>query len=352
MVITTSSEKVIRRLYEITNNYDQGFDIQIKELLEMGLERLNLDIGILSRIKEGKYIVENCVVPEGVELASGVEFDFDTTYCHITCNADGPVALEHIGKDDKYASHPSYQSFGLESYIGMPIKVGGELYGTLNFSSPEPYERKFEDIDLDVLQLMASWVEVEITRRRQEKTLHSLNQELARKAYEDSLTHIPNRRAMFKYLHQELNRVSRTKDTGVLAIVDIDFFKKVNDEFGHQMGDQVLSSIAAKIEEAKRDYDYVARFGGEEFLLWLPHVNAIEAKKICTRIQAKIADVDLLNKPITVSVGIKQYDNEMARVKEIRETLDYLIDWADKALYQAKADGRDCIVNADELTSG
>jgi GAF domain-containing protein len=224
MDTVNNSEKVIRRLYEITNNYDLGFDAQIEQLLIMGLERFNLDIGILSKIDSKKYVVKHCVVPSDVELTSGVEFDFGTTYCHITCQANAPTALEHIGEDDKYASHPAYESFGLESYIGMPIKLNGELYGTLNFSSPDPYPRKFKSVDIDALQLMTSWVEVELIRRKQEKRLIELNLALEKKAYEDSLTLIPNRRAVFKHINVDLNRVNREKSAVALAIIDIDFF--------------------------------------------------------------------------------------------------------------------------------
>jgi GAF domain-containing protein len=180
-----SSEKVIRRLYEITNNYDLGFEAKITQILQMELERFNLDIGILSRIKDNRYVVKHCVVPKDVELVSGVEFDFNTTYCHITCKANGPTAIENIGKHDQYASHPAYQSFGLESYIGMPIKLNGKLYGTLNFSSATPYKRKFQPVDIDALQLMTSWIEVELIRHHQEKRLIELNLTLEKKAYEE-----------------------------------------------------------------------------------------------------------------------------------------------------------------------
>jgi len=130
----SDSEKVIRHLYKITNAYDKGFDSQISELLQMGLERFNLDIAILSHIKGGVYTVLHCQVPDDVELKTGSFFDFDTTYCHITCEAKSPVAIDNMGLDDEYASHPAYASFGLESYIGIPIRVDGKLFGTLNFS--------------------------------------------------------------------------------------------------------------------------------------------------------------------------------------------------------------------------
>lgn len=73
----------------------------------------------------------------------GDRFDLHATYCSITCSAKGPVALEHVGHDIKFAVHPAYKAFGLESYIGIPIHLKDRLYGTLNFSSPAQFPRKF-----------------------------------------------------------------------------------------------------------------------------------------------------------------------------------------------------------------
>jgi len=343
METVSSSEKVIRRLYEITNNYDLGFEKQIEQLLTMGLERFNLDIGILSKIDKSQYLVKHCVVPNDVELASGVEFDFDITYCHITCNAEGPIALEHIGENDKYASHPAYESFGLESYIGMPIKLNGKLYGTLNFSSPTPYKRKFKTVDIDALQLMTSWVEVELMRRRQEKRLIELNLILERKAYEDSLTSIPNRRAAFKHVNADLNRVSREKGKAAIAIIDIDLFKDINDSYGHKIGDDILIKVAESLNKDKRDYDFLARFGGEEFLLWLPNSDIAIATVICERMKDNIEKLSLCEKPVTISVGLTCYNADSQQNIQPREKIDELILEADKALYQAKGSGRNCI---------
>lgn len=343
METVNSGEKVIRRLYEITNNYDLGFEAQVKQLLKMGLERFNLDIGILAKIDNNLYVVTECVVPDGMELSSGVEFDFASTYCHITCGADGPTAIEHVGINDKYASHPAYQAFGLESYIGMPIKLNGMLYGTLNFSSPTPHTRKFKTVDIDALQLMTSWIEVELIRRKQEKRLKELNSILEKKAYQDSLTSIPNRRAAFKHINVDLNRISREKGKAALALIDIDFFKKINDTYGHQVGDEVLIKVAESLNNDKRDYDFLARWGGEEFLLWLPNCDMSLAKITCERIKNTIEKLSLCEKTITISIGISCYKASDLTSSKIEDKINTLILEADKALYQAKDAGRNCI---------
>ncbi|MFT5805914.1 MAG: diguanylate cyclase (GGDEF)-like protein [Moritella dasanensis] len=343
MEAVNSGEKVIRRLYEITNSYALGFETQIEQILKMGLERFNLDIAILSKIDNNSYVVKHCVVPEGMELTSGVEFDFNTTYCHITCLADGPVALEYVGKHDQYASHPAYQSFGLESYIGMPIKLNGELYGTLNFSSPTPYDRTFKAVDIDALQLMTSWIEVEIMRRNQEQRLIELNCALERKAYEDTLTSIPNRRAVFKHMNADLNRITREQGKAALAIIDIDLFKAINDTYGHQKGDEVLIKVARSIENDIRDYDFVARFSGEEFLVWLPNSDMKIATLVGQRIKNNIEKSSLCEKPITISIGITCFNADDLQNLQSKQKVDELILQADRALYEAKDAGRNCI---------
>ncbi|GLS91031.1 hypothetical protein GCM10007916_20990 [Psychromonas marina] len=355
-VTASSSEKVIRGLYQITNNHDQGFEAQIEQILKMGLERFNLDIGILSKIEDNQYIVKYCVVPDDVELTSGVEFDFNSTYCHITCQANEPTAIEHIGEDDRYANHPAYQAFGLESYIGMPIKLNGEIYGTLNFSSATPYKRQFQESDIDAIQLVTAWVEVEIIRRRQEKRLKELNQILERKAYEDSLTCIPNRRAMFKHVSPDVSRIIREQGKASLAIIDIDLFKNINDTYGHQIGDDVLKKVASALNESKRDYDFISRFGGEEFLLWLPNTNAQAAETVCTRIKNNIEKLSLCATTVTISIGISSYsDGDLQHLKNKqsklnRLILDELISEADQALYHAKDAGRNCVKSYQRVT--
>lgn len=172
----SNSELLIRRIYQITNDFNRGFDYQIQELLKLGLERFNLDIAILSHINGDEYTVMHCVTPDQVEMAPGDCFEYGITYCNITCTANEPLAIENVGKHDKYANHPAYEAFQLESYIGVPIRVQGRLYGTLNFTSPTPYPRHFNEIDIDALKLMASWVEVELVRQEQEAKLKKANQ--------------------------------------------------------------------------------------------------------------------------------------------------------------------------------
>ncbi|MCL6416802.1 sensor domain-containing diguanylate cyclase [Aestuariirhabdus sp. Z084] len=345
MTSGSSSEQVIRRLYQITHDHNKGFEQQIIELLQMGLERFELDIGILSKIDQSNYVVKHCVTPTDVPMQPGDSFNFDSTYCHITCLAQGPVSIEHVGADDKYASHPAYKAFGLESYIGVPIRLNGELYGTLNFSSPTPYPRKFQDIDIDALQLMASWVESELVRREQEAQLRALNKKLKLLANYDSLTQIPNRRGMYKSLQKSMKQLSRKNGEGTLAMIDIDHFKQLNDRYGHQTGDEALVATAQMITDSLRDYDYLARFGGEEFLLWLPDTSQEGCTVVCQRIMNSIARITITPDPITVSIGTCHIRFSDERPGDISKLIYDLIEKADNALFEAKDLGRNRVVH-------
>lgn len=345
MVIASESEKVIRRLYQITNDYEKGFDIQISQLIMMGLERFDLDIGILSRIDGNTYTVLHCVTPEGVELNAGDSFDFQSTYCEITCSSFGPVAIENMGKNDAYATHPAYQAFGLESYIGIPIFIGDEIFGTLNFSSAIPYSREFKDIDVDVMKLMASWIEVELIRQKQEERLQELNARLEYQAFHDPLTGVANRRAMFKTIHLDIERMKCAGGKGTLAIADIDLFKQINDEYGHQIGDDVLVKVANKLKSSLGKQDFIARFGGEEFVLWLPERTLEERRDIIETLHKAVNSVVLDGKPVTVSVGVCEFDFEQHIEENCKKTtLDDIIAQADHGLYQAKSEGRNRVV--------
>ncbi len=166
----TESEQLIRRLYDITSNFEGGLQRQAKELIQLGLERFQMDIGILSRIEGEHYSVVYCVAPDDVPLSDDDAFGLRETYCDLTVSAQGPLVIEHMG-ESSHKSHPAYKGFGLEAYVGIPIRTQEQLYGTLNFSSTRPMERQFREIDLDALRLMAHWLEGELHRRALESDL-------------------------------------------------------------------------------------------------------------------------------------------------------------------------------------
>lgn len=158
----SDSHKVMQRLYEITAHDERGFPSQARELLDLGCQRFGVEIGILSHVVGNRYHVVHQVSPESIPLQDGAEFDLPITYCSITMNADKPVGFSHVSRSEIY-NHPAYENFALEAYIGVPIRIDGQTYGTLNFSSPYPRKRKFSKSDILALELMAAWVERQLS---------------------------------------------------------------------------------------------------------------------------------------------------------------------------------------------
>lgn len=153
----------------------------------------------------------------------------------------------------------------------------------------------------------------------------------------DPLTGVQTRGNMERDLKREQQRALRTAQPCCLALVDIDHFKKVNDNHGHLVGDQVLGAVTRMLEDSLRPYDSIYRFGGEEFMVCLPDAGPEEARLVLERIRKKIGAMEIAvsgagKLTVTVSVGISQ----MAPRRPIEE----ITERADKALYVAKESGR------------
>lgn len=156
-------------------------------------------------------------------------------------------------------------------------------------------------------------------------------------ATHDELTGLYNRRYILEMLKHEKNRADRGGGGFCVCLLDLDHFKAVNDRLGHQAGDQVLKIFARSIEPVLRSTDLFARFGGEEFLLFLPQTLPDKAQRCVQRIRTALVEARYEGLPdgfrVTASIGVAYYEPE--------ESIAALIERVDKALYQAKHNGRD-----------
>jgi diguanylate cyclase (GGDEF)-like protein/PAS domain S-box-containing protein len=174
----------------------------------------------------------------------------------------------------------------------------------------------------------------DITRQKKlEVEREALIAEVQKLAASDALTGLPNRRVLDDQLPREMARALRAKSPLCLAIIDIDHFKAYNDTHGHLAGDAVLRDCAAAWDGALRGEDTILRFGGEEFLVVLPHCGSAEAGEIVERLRAATPDGQ------TCSAGLA--------VWRPGESVDDLVGRADEALYEAKELGRDRLVSAE-----
>ena len=161
---------------------------------------------------------------------------------------------------------------------------------------------------------------------------------LEAQAYHDSLTSLYNRRVFNDRLKEEMARSYRTGKSLALIFFDIDFFKKINDNYGHQKGDEVLRSIASLTSDIKRYTDILCRIGGEEFALITPQTDLAGAQVVADKIRVGIEHnkLGLEQGAVTISAGVTMYREGDTEVS--------LYQRADKALYRAKESGRNLVV--------
>lgn len=170
--------------------------------------------------------------------------------------------------------------------------------------------------------------------------MKKMEKELKHLSSYDPLTGVYNRRVLIEKLSEDIQRINRYKHSLSLFMIDIDYFKSVNDTYGHTIGDQVLKYIAKSIKACLRDTDYCARYGGEEFIVVLTNTPLEKGMEVAERLRTNIA-----NKPIeiqectihtTISIGVAHYKDKDC-------SLDKLIERADKAMYRAKELGRNLV---------
>ncbi len=180
----SQSQQSMQNLYEIVAAPYVDFKEKIQKLLAMGCDRFGLDVGILAQIRGERYEVVEVQFSENLSsdnnlfpLCTGDIFELGNTYCNETLKAKEPVSFEHAGGSEQWKGHPCYSATQLESYIATPIIVTGEVYGTLNFSSPTPRLTPFQSTDREFLKLMALWIGGEIARQQAEEELYQREQQ-------------------------------------------------------------------------------------------------------------------------------------------------------------------------------
>ena len=206
-------------------------------------------------------------------------------------------------------------------------------------------EEKVQDLTASLHQI-ESQLTKEINQHRQAQiAFQKVKQELQILATIDSLTQIPNRRCFDQYLNQEWIRLAREQASLSLLLCDVDYFKGYNDTYGHQAGDNCLKMVAQTFKQvAQRPADLVARYAGDEFTVILPNTNLSGAVKIGEKLLIEVANLKMphpssdISQVVTISIGIA------SQIPTRQQSPEALVSKADRALYQAKAEGKNRLV--------
>ncbi|MGM0767842.1 MAG: diguanylate cyclase [Pseudomonadota bacterium] len=240
--------------------------------------------------------------------------------------------LEQFGRQVEASSDLSELKQSVSQHL---LSIGGTVR---RFREQESEREKNLSRQLEAMQEKLAAVEANAEQMKER-----VREERA-KALTDLLTQLPNREAWEERLAFEYSRWQRYRHPLTVAVLDIDFFKRVNDSYGHKAGDRVLQLVARELRARLRNTDFIARFGGEEFVLLLPETRSADAQKVLDGLRGYIARLPFhfRGEPVTItySAGLAEFGDD--------DSEDSVFDRADRALYAAKDGGRNQVRVAAE----
>jgi diguanylate cyclase (GGDEF)-like protein len=218
------------------------------------------------------------------------------------------------------------------------FEAGGQDYIVKPFNKTEVIARVKNHVELKKSKEKIIQYALELEQKNKE--LQVLLEKVEQIARTDFLTGVSNRRYAIDKMHEELSRSNRSGESLSLLMIDVDNFKNINDNYGHEFGDYVLKIIVDLIKSVLRKYDMIARWGGEEFIIMLPGTDIDKAKIVAEKIGSFVREQTFNYKGrsfvITITTGVAQY--------QAGDDLDNVIKRADEAMYRGKKMGKNCVV--------
>jgi diguanylate cyclase (GGDEF)-like protein len=312
----------LRLINELTKRLNQS--LRVKEIFHFATSELltifNADFCcVLQLDKENNQFV---VMSSNYPALTSEQFSPEYGFCGMVYLSREPLIISDYWHTRAVTSK-LMDNTGSRSLIAAPIMADGEVIGVILVTHKSPNFFSYENYKL--LQVMSTHIGLAVTNA-------SLHAEVRRMVITDNLTGLHARH----YLNEQIHNRQRKDPFGSLILVDIDHFKRINDTFGHQVGDRILIQVSSIINASIRQGDIAARWGGEELAVYLPGIRAEQAYRIAERIRMYVeAETDPV---VTVSCGVSEWTFENEKISV--ESLFYR---ADMALYEAKNNGRNCI---------
>jgi len=328
-------------LWQIATSRTRSEGEKVRMMLRLGMDVLDMDAAMLSE-KVGEHFVlaylEDTLGMFKVEEACPLG-----DLCQHAADENRGLFIGNMEASEMPELVEKAANLGVHAYAGIPLWVGEQFYGTLVFLRKKPLaEGKFAQDDETFMELLAAWFSQMLLQLKQ-------RQKLETQALTDELTGLPNRRAAELRFDEEIARAKRDGIGFSVATCDLDRFKLINDHYGHGVGDDVLQQVANIMRQALREGDWMARWGGEEFILFLHHSDRADAVAAAERIRLAIKAHPLMTHQgrleITASFGI-------GVCQAGDENIAHALSESDSCLYEAKRRGRDCVVVSESGGAG
>jgi diguanylate cyclase (GGDEF)-like protein len=327
-------KEAVSLLFELTQTFDSASDLNaiVRDIPKrvapvLGFEEMAI---LLLDEKTGMLVVRATYgFPEGDDVL-GMTFSPGEGISGIVAQSGEPLIIHDTATDQRY-THYKGKHLADGSFVCVPMKLGGRVQGLFNVLRPRA--GGFADADVALLRSLASYTALAIAHAEATLRLRDL-------AVTDELTNVANRRLLLERLTIEIERSRRGQTALSVLMIDLDHFKRVNDQHGHLVGDEVLRGVARALVEHVRRADLVARYGGEEFVVLLPDSPRSQAVLVAEKLRGAVAALALPGGRLTISVGVATLPDDAAGAEAVLEA-------ADRALFAAKRAGRDRVVSAD-----
>ncbi len=315
--------KGFRALHEASRTLSTS--LKIEEIAEGFVELVS---GMVTSSAVGFFLVDKgklrIIARKGFEPEKESFYTKGTFFDFIVKNNQ----IMHLSRLDKKEGVFPFKVSETQTFLGIPVVPENDLFGVLAVTSREP--DAISSFQIHFMEAVVAQAAMCINNAQ-------LHNEVEKLAVTDGLTSLYNHKHFQERLNEEFSRMERIPQTLSLMLIDIDHFKKINDTYGHPVGDSVLKNIAAILKKTLRGIDIIARYGGEEFAAVLMGTGNAGARKMAERLRTTVMNTPFFINDhkisITMSIGISVYPNDAGTKTE-------LIDKADKCLYYAKENGR------------
>ena len=250
----------------------QSLEELARPLLEMLQQVTNLESTYLTTIDFAQELQHVLYArnTKKMQIPEGLTVPWNDTLCKRAL-AEGRTCTSNV--QARWGDSQAAQALGIRTYVSAPVKLSdGRVYGTLCAASAD--EATMDPSVEVMLQLFAKLIAQQVERECLMLQLQERNAQLTQFALTDALTQLPNRTALLQELHRLLARALRGQTQVLVAYVDLDGFKQINDVYGHAVGDQLLQTVAKQLKACIRTSDMVARVGGDEFVVVGPRLDA------------------------------------------------------------------------------